>query len=321
MIMQKQKENLRIAFMGTPAFSVTILEALVENDYHVALAFSQDDKAVGRKKIIEKTPVKIFCEQKNIPIFTPQKIDVEAVALLQQFKIDLVILVAYGKILPQAFLEIPPLGAINIHPSLLPKFRGPSPIQNALLEGELVTGSTIMLMDAGVDTGDILRQKKISINPQETYIELSQKLAIFSSTLLLETMVDFLQGQIVPQKQDATQASYCKLIRRNDGQIHWQESGEAIFNKFRALAGWPGIYTLWEDGGQSRRIKLHSIGYVAGDFSSYRNGETFLQESALCVKTGTGAIAIHQLQLEGKTTMAAAKFLNGYKNFIGITLK
>ncbi len=319
--MQKKKENLRIAFMGTPAFSVVILEALVKNNYPIVLAFSQDDKAVGRKKILEKTPVKIFCEKENIPVFTPQKIDAEAMDLLQQFEIDLVILVAYGKILPAAFLATPPLGAINIHPSLLPKFRGPSPIQNALLNGETVTGSTVMLMDAGVDTGDILRQKELAIDTAETYVELSRRLADFSAALLLETLADFLQNQIVPQKQDATQASYCKLIRREDGQIRWSEDGKTIYNRFRALAGWPGIYTIWENQGQSKRIKLHEISYLAGDFSLYQNGEAFLQENALCVKADTGAIVIHQLQLEGKTSVTATQFLNGYKNFIGIILK
>jgi methionyl-tRNA formyltransferase len=319
--MNNNKEELRIAFMGTPAFSVTILEALKKNGYNIAMAFSQDDKAVGRKKVIEKTPVKIFCEQENIPIFTPKKIDAQAIKLLRQFEIDLIILVAYGKILPPDFLAVPPLGAINIHPSLLPKFRGPSPIQNALLEGDAITGSTIMLMDAGVDTGDILRQKEITISAQETYLELSAELASFSAALLLETLDDFLQNKILPQKQDTTQASYCKMIRREDGQISWLENGQTIFNKFRALAGWPGVHTLWEDGEQIKRIKLHQISYLEGDFLNRSIGETFLQDQKLCVKAGTGAIAIHQLQLEGKASIATNDFLNGYKNFIGIILK
>lgn len=319
--MGKNKKNLRIAFMGTPAFSVVILEALLKNGYPVVAAFSQGDKPVGRKKVREKSPVKIFCESRNIPVFTPEKINAATIKILQDFRIDLVILVAYGKILPQDFLATPALGAINVHPSLLPKFRGPSPVQNALLAGEKITGSTIMLMDAGVDTGDILSQQELSIAENETYPELKQRLATFSSRLLVETLADFLQDKIIPQKQDVSQASYCKLIKREDGQIDWHEDGTTIFNKFRAFFGWPGIYALWENAGSIKRIKLHKIQYLEGDFSAYQVGEVFCSGNLPCVKAGTGAILIQQMQLEGKAEMPAGNFINGYKNFIGSILK
>jgi methionyl-tRNA formyltransferase len=319
--MKKDKKNLKIAFMGTPDFSVHILESLLQNKYSIVAAFSQEDKIVGRKKIIKKSPVKIFCEENEIPIFTPKKMDKETVQILRDKQADLIILVAYGKILPKIVLETPPLGAINIHPSLLPKFRGPSPVQNALLEGEKITGSTIMLMDEGVDTGDILRQKKIPIDDQETYIELKKKLAPFSADLLAETLDDFLEGKIIPQKQDSSKASYCRLIKREDGKINWNENGKSIFNRFRAFFGWPGIYALWNSGGIAKRIKLNRISLIEGDFTDKKIGETFLHDDFLCVKCGAGAIAIHEMQLEGKVNMPSTSFINGYKNFLGAILE
>ena len=318
--MKKDKKNLRIAFMGTPEFSVHILEALLQNNYPVVAAFTQEDKIAGRKKILKKSPVKIFCEQNGIPTFTPKKLDDESVRILRDKQVDLIILVAYGKILPKNILETPPLGAINIHPSLLPKFRGPSPVQNALLHGEKITGSTIMLMDAGVDTGDILSQKEISIDDQETYVELKKKLAFFSADLLVGTLDDFLEGKITPQKQDSSKASYCKLIKREDGQISWSEDSKTIFNKFRAFFGWPGIYTLWRNNGEIKRIKLNKISCAEGEFADRKIGEAFLYNDSVCVKCGVGAIAIHEMQLEGKMNMSSANFINGYKNFIGAIL-
>lgn len=319
--MVKNKKELRIAFMGTPAFSVVILEALLKNNFPIFLAFTQEDKIVGRKKILEKSPVKLFCEKKNIPVFTPKKIDADVVQCLRDYKVNLVILVAYGKILPPAFLDTPALGAINVHPSLLPKFRGPSPVQNALLHGEKITGSTIMLMNAGVDTGDILSQKEFFIEDAETYPNLKQRLATFSAQLLVETLDSFLQDKIIPRKQDSSQASYCQLIRREDGQIDWHDAGIVIFNRFRAFSGWPGVYALWENEKSPKRIKLTKISYLAGDFSAYQIGEVFRNGDLPCVKAGVGAIAIHQMQLEGKSAIPASSFINGYKNFIGSILK
>jgi methionyl-tRNA formyltransferase len=319
--MQKNKENLRLAFMGTPEFSVVILESLLENGYPVVAAFSRTDKVIGRKKILEKTPVKICCEKNNIPVFTPEKIDAEALKVLIDFKIDLIILVAYGKILPKTFLDMPALGAINVHASLLPKYRGPSPVQNALLAGEKITGSTIMQMDAGIDTGDILRQKEFPIRDGEDYPALKKRMSHFSADLLIETLEYLLQGKVTPQKQDASLASYCQLIRREDGLIDWREDGRAIFNRSKAFSGWPGIYTFWENGGGKRRIKLNRISFVEGDFAERQIGEVFVENKLPCIKAGTGAIAIHEMQLEGKSNMSGANFLNGYKNFIGSIIK
>lgn len=318
--MTEDKKNLRVVFMGTPEFSAEILAALIAGGYGIVGVFTQSDKKVGRKRILEKSPVRVAAEKNGIPVFTPAKLHAEAVEELRSLKPDLIILVAYGKILPQAVLDLPRLGAINIHPSLLPKFRGPSPIQNALLNGEKMTGTTIMLMDAGIDTGDILRQKEIAIGPDETYVGLAGKLAGFSAGLLLETLDGFLAGKIVPQKQDGASASYCRLIGKDDGRIDWNGSAENIYDKYRAFASWPGVFTYWETDGQSKRLKLNRLSLAAGDSTALRSGTVFQRDGAVCVQTADGAVKLEEIQLEGKPPVSAGDFINGYKNFIGSRL-
>lgn len=315
--MLEKKQDLRIVFMGTPAFSATILASLLDAKYNIIGVFTQADKKVGRKQMLEKSPVKIIAEKNSIPVFTPRKLDAESIAKIQELQPDLIILAAYGKILPQAVLDLPKLGAVNIHPSLLPKFRGPSPIQNALLSGEKTTGTTIMLMDAGVDTGDILRQKEIAIAPSDTYLELAEKLAGLSAGLLLETLEDFLAGKIIPQKQNNAMASYCSLIKKDDGQIDWNKTAEEIFNAYRAFANWPGIFTVWN----GKRIKLNKINLAPNVHHSNSNGEVFQIDGIIYIQTASGAIEIVELQLEGKSNMSAKNFANGYKNFIGAILE
>lgn len=311
--MSKTKEVLQILFMGTPHFSAEILKALLAQKYDICGVFTQPDKKVGRKQILEKSPVKALAEEKNIPVFTPRRIDQEAIATAKNLNPDLIVLVAYGKILPQAFLDLPKKGAVNIHPSILPKFRGPSPIQNALLEGEKITGTTIMLMDAGMDTGDILKQETVEISSDETYFELEEKLIQLSSRLLLEVLPELIDQKIVPQKQDGEKATYCKMIAKNDGQIDWRASAEMIYNKYRAFANWPGIFTYWN----SKRLKLNKISLASVETSDHQPGEIFESSDGVCVQTGNGAIRIEELQPEGRPNMRIADFMNGQKKFIG----
>ena len=314
--MPENKNNPRVIFMGTPHFSAEILLVLLDHKYNICAAFTQPDKKVGRKQILEKSPVKVLAEKNDIPVFTPNKLDQEAVAIAKNLNPDLIILVAYGKILPQAFLDLPKTGAVNIHPSLLPKFRGPSPIQNALLEGEKITGTTIMLMDAGMDTGDILKQESIEILPDETYFELEEKLIRLSSRLLLEVLPELIDQKIIPQKQDGAKATYCRMIAKNDGQLDWRASSEMIYNKYRAFASWPGIFTYWN----SKRLKLNMISLAPKEVSQHDIGEVFKINDALYVQAGNGAIELKEVQLEGKPNMQISDFVNGQKNFIGSIL-
>lgn len=302
--------------MGTPSLSAEIFESLLEAGYNIVSVYSQPDKKVGRKQILEKTPVKLLAEKNNIPVYEPRKFDESAIELLRAQNPDLIILVAFGKILPKAALEIPRLGAINIHPSLLPKYRGPSPIQNALLNGEKITGTTVMLMDADVDTGDILAQQEISIDPDETYPELEKKLADLSSKLLLNTLPDWIRGKITPQTQNDSLASFCKLIQKADGKINWNAAAESIYNQYRAFFGWPGIFTLWNQ----KRLKLNKIRLASDSFEGYKIGEVFQINDIIYVKAKTGAIILEEIQLEGKPNTQAIHFLNGYPNFVGSIL-
>jgi methionyl-tRNA formyltransferase len=318
--MLKNKQKLRVLFMGTPEFSAKILEALLDDHYNIIGTFTQTDKKVGRKQTLQKSPVKTVAEKNNIPIFTPIRLNAEAIEKIQELQPDLIILVAYGKILPQAVLDLPRLGAVNIHPSLLPKFRGPSPIQNALLAGEKNTGTTIMLMDAGIDTGNILRQKEINIEKNDTYLELADKLAQLSAELLLKTLHDFLAGKVIPKKQNNASASYCQMIKKSDGQIDWQDLAENIYNKYRAFFVWPGSFALWQVSGQLKRIKLNKISLAEKESVSHQTGEVFQTDNGIFVQAKNGTIKLAELQIEGKPSTTTQAFINGHKNFIGSIL-
>ncbi|KKR22118.1 MAG: Methionyl-tRNA formyltransferase [Candidatus Moranbacteria bacterium GW2011_GWA2_39_41] len=314
--MTDTKENLRIVFMGTPEISADILSALLQDKYNIVGVYTQPDKRVGRKQVLQKSPVKTLAEKNSIPVFDPRRLDAEAIENLREMNPDLIVLIAYGKILPQVVLDLPRLGAVNIHPSLLPKFRGPSPIQSALLNGEKVTGTTIMLMDVGIDTGHILQQEQIDIDTNETYFELEKKLTKLSVKLLLETLPKLISGQAKPRKQNDNDATYCKMIRKEEGQVDWNQSAENIFNKYRAFASWPGIFTSWND----KHLKLNSVALATSSFAEYKNGEIFRIENSIFVQTASGAIELKEVQLEGKPVTKILNFSNGYKNFIGSIL-
>lgn len=316
--------ELKIIFAGTSPLAKDILEELVKNEYNIIAAMTQPDKKVGRKQEIIPNTVKTFCQEKNIDILQPEKIDAEFVQKIKDLKPDLVIVAAYGKILSQAFLDIPGFGCINVHTSLLPKLRGPSPIQNALLLGKTKTGVTIMLMDAGVDTGDVLTRFEVKIDSNDTTPTLSEKLSRHGAELLIKTIPLWINKQIEPEKQNNSHATLCQLIEKNDGKILWNETAQEIYNKFRAFYSWPGIFCFWSDGekGSIKRIKLTDISIEESLGSEKRHlGEVFKSNESLCVQTASGIIVIKKLQLEGKSEMDALSFTNGYPNFIGSILK
>lgn len=315
--MSEKKENLRVIFMGTPTIAADIFAALLQDNYNIISAYTQPDKKVGRKQIIEKSPVKILAEKNSIPVYDPRKLDEVAIEELRQQKPDLIILIAYGKILPLAVLDAPRLGAVNIHPSLLPKFRGPSPIQNVLLAGEKMTGTTVMLMDAGMDTGEILKQAEITVSDSETYAELEKKLTTLSIETLLETLPKWLAGEVAPQKQAAANATYCKMIRKEDGKIDWNDSAQVSHNKYRAFKSWPGIFTLWN----GKRLKLNSIKLAMRADHTHTSGEIFKADDSIYIQTNSGAIELTEVQLEGKPNTKITDFVNGHKNFVGSILK
>ena len=321
--MSKDPIELKVIFMGTSAFAAEVLKALLENKYNVVSVYTRPDKKVGRKKELQKSSVKEVAEKNKIKIFQPEKFDEKTVEDLKNQKPDLIVVTAYGRILPKAVLEVPGFGSINVHPSLLPRFRGPSPIQNAILEGEKETGTTIMLMSEEMDAGDILAQEKISISTDETYFDLSEKLASFSAELLLKTLPLWIKRKIVPEKQNDSEASYCQLIERSDGRVVWADDAISIYNRARAFSPWPGIFTFWEKDGCNLRLKLlkAALWKNYSQKNEKKIGEVFEEENKIAVQTSSGALVLEEVQLEGKSKMDIQEFINGYPNFLGSLLK
>jgi methionyl-tRNA formyltransferase len=320
--MAKNIQEIKIVFMGTSSFADVILNSLIGEKYNIAGVYTAPDKKIGRKQILEKSIVKITAEKNNFDVFQPEKFDETAVCELENIKPDLIIAAAYGKILPASVLEIPKYKCINIHTSLLPKYRGPSPIHNALLEGETETGTTVMLMGVGIDTGDILAQKKTAIHPDELFPELMGKLTGISSSLLSETIPEWISGKIKPQKQDDLKATFCKLIKKNDGYILWSDDAKLIYNKYRSFYSWPGIFAFWENKGVNLRINFRKIGYFEKNLEKERHlGEVFKMEDKIFVQTVLGVIILQEVQMEGKNPVDIKDFINGYPDFIGSVLK
>ena len=308
--------------MGTSEIAKEILEALIRGKYNVIAVLTQPDKKIGREQLVKKGPVKEFSEINKIPTFQPLKLNEEIVEKIKELGPDLIIVIAYGKIIPKEILEIPQFKSINIHPSLLPKFRGPSPIQNAILAGEKETGVTIMLMDEKMDHGDILFQKKVQIYPEDTTEILTKKIAPVSSKLLLETIPLWIEEKIKPLKQDDTQATYCQLVEREDGHIFWDLSAEDIFNKYRAFQPWPGIFSVWKKEGEIFRIKLTNIKIDKKKTEKkYEIGEVFETDGEIKVKSMDNSIVLEEIQLEGKKPTSIKDFVNGHKDFLGSKLK
>ncbi len=320
--MQKKSIKLRVVFMGTSSFADTILKALLSAQYNIISVYTQADKKVGREQKLKKSAVKITAENNKIPVFSPAKFEEGEIKELAGQKPDLIVVAAYGKILPKTVLDLPGFGAINTHASLLPDYRGPSPIQNAILDGEKETGVTIMLMDEGIDTGAILSQKKTKIAPHETSIELTKRLADLSSELLLETIPLWVKRKIEPKPQDNSKATLCQLIERSDGKILWVNDATAIYDQYRAFFSWPGVFTFWERDNFNTRVKLNKIALAEKDSpEKYRVGEVFKMGDNIAVQSGSGIIFLEEIQPEGKNNMKVSDFINGNPGFIGSILK
>ena len=308
--------------MGTSSLAAKILEELISKKYNISAVFTQPDKKAGRKNKIRESTVKQIAKKNEIKIFQPHKFNKETTNILKEIKPDLIVVAAYGKILPEEILEIPGFGALNVHTSLLPAFRGPSPIQNAILSGMTTTGVTIMKMDKGVDTGDIVSQKKIAIGTTETSRDLSEKLSTLGAQLLIETIPDWINKKIEPSPQDNSRATLCQLIERSDGHIFWDDSAENIFNRSRAFFPWPGIFSFWENDNAIKRIKLVRISLQKKNSQTkYRLGEVFQLGEKIGVQTGEGVIILEVIQPEGKEEMHIGDFINGYPKFIRSILK
>ena len=318
----KNPIKLRTIFMGTSSFAVEILDTLLKNDYNIISVYTQPDKKSGRHQEIKASAIKVLSQKKQLPILEPEKFDEKTISSLKSQKPDLIIVASYGKILPKTVLDLPGFGAINVHPSLLPKFRGPSPIQNTILDGVSKTGVTLILMNEEIDAGDIISQKEFTLSPQETYPKVLEKASVVSAKLLLETLPRWVERKIKPLKQNENQATYCQLIERNDGKIIWENDAQFIYNQWRAFIQWPGIFTYWESKGFNLRLKLSKIKLLKKEIGDdYKIGQVFKLDKKVAVRAGYQAIILEKVQLEGKKEMKIDEFINGHPTFIGSLLK
>ncbi len=297
---------MRIVYMGTPDFAVPALRALAASPKHeVAAVFTQPDKPQGRKQIMTPPDVKVCALELGIPVCQPSSMKTdEALELLDSFAPEVIVVAAYGQILPKPVLELPKYGCVNIHGSLLPKYRGAAPIQQAVLDGEAVTGVTAMLMDVGLDTGDILMKKETPIGENETAGELFDRLSRLGAELILETLDGLEAGTLVPEKQDEALATHTAKIDKSLCPVDFNKSAEEVHNKIRGLYPWP-VATCELAG---KRVRLHRAAIVD---KSGRPGE-LLSEKPLIIACGSKAIELLELQPEGKKKMTAEAFAAGY---------
>jgi methionyl-tRNA formyltransferase len=305
---------MRVIFFGTPNFAIPPLKALLKTDFEIVGVFTEAPRPVGRHQEILPSPVKIFAEKNNLPVFMPENAKSPEVAKqINALAPDVAVVTAYGQILPQELLKIPKFGFINIHPSLLPKYRGASPIQSAILAGEMETGITIMLMDAKMDHGPILAQEKIAIGDDEDTPSLLARTAELGAKILPRVIIDFVGGKIEPKEQNHEAATFTKILKKEDGKIDWQKSAREIYNQIRALRPWPGTWSIFKIKNQELRIKILDGRPIKKSLEKIEIG-TFLKtpDGRLAIKCGDDALIISKLQPEGKKEMSAAEFIRGY---------
>lgn len=302
--------------MGSAEFSAPILVSLIEN-FNVKAVVTETDKLAGRKKTIISPVTKTIADKYEIPCFQPQKVrnNSEFIKDIKDLNPDVVIVCAYGKILPEEFLQIPTYGCVNVHPSLLPVYRGPSPIQTALFNGDLITGISIMLLNDKMDEGDIIYQEKVKINEKEGFKSLSKRLAEKSASILTEQLSNYIAGELTLVKQDDSHASYCQKIKKEDGLINWDSSAEQIMNQMRAFEDWPGTYTYYN----GKKIDIIQADIVLDDDKN-KPGLIYKKNNQILVKCGLGSLELRELKLEGKNNSSVISFINGHQDFVGSNL-
>lgn len=309
---------MRLVFMGTPDFAVASLEALLRSDDSVVGVVTQPDRPKGRGQILTPSPVKLLAQRELIPLLQPLKMkDPEFSQALAGWKPDLIAVTAFGRILPPAILSLPPHGCINVHGSLLPKYRGAGPIQWAIINGETETGITTMLMDEGMDTGAMLLQEAIPITVDDTAGTLSPRLAELGGRLLVETIARFKAGTLVPRQQDSSQATFAPLLKKEDGVIDWALSAAALANRVRGLSPWPGAYTTVAGGG---RWTIWRALALPGPATKPPGMVVAVSNEAIHVATGEGVLALLELQPANSRRMAVSQFLAGHPVAVGLQL-
>jgi methionyl-tRNA formyltransferase len=306
-------QSLDLVFCGTPSFAVPTLEKLVDAGFRVPLVITQPDRPKGRGLELVSSPVKQTAEKRGLPIYQPEKIkqNQELRAKLEAVHPKAIIVVGYGRIIPRWMLQLPEYGNINLHASLLPKYRGAAPIQWAIASGETVTGVTTMRIDEGLDTGDILLQKETTITPEETAETLSPKLAVVGADLIVETLRGLQAGTLRPQQQNDELATLAPILKKEDGRIDFRRSAQEIYNRLRGFQPWPGAFTSF----RGRGLNITAIKPAS---EQVPQGELLVKNGQLFVGCGDGsAIELLEVQLDGKKRISAGDFVHGYRSQTG----
>lgn len=308
---------MKIIFMGTPDFAVGTLEALIEAGHEVVLAVTQPDKPKGRGKEMQYTPVKECALKHDIPVFQPRRVrEEECIEELRKYNADIMVVVAFGQILPKEILEMCTYGCVNVHASLLPKYRGSAPIQWAIIDGEEVTGVTTMQMDEGLDTGDMLLKTEVTIEPKETGGSLFNKLADAGAKLCVETLGALQNKTVTPIPQGETTTAYAKMLDKQLGNIDWNKTAVQIERLIRGLTPWPSAYTNWND--KVMKIWDAEVSDIDAETEDAKPGTIVkVEKDAFYVQTGEGLLKVCELQIPGKKRMDAGAFLRGYQVKVG----
>lgn len=309
---------MNLIFFGTQEWAGQLLEQVVQDGFfRVVAVVTQPDRPSGRARKPTPSPVKQMALKHGLTVLQPETLaDDTILDQLRSLDPRVALVVAFGRLLPKRLLDLVPLGFVNVHPSLLPRWRGPSPVQTALAAGDRVSGVTIMKLDSQMDHGPILAQQRLEIAPLETAESFMRRVADTSESLLLDTLKGYIEGRIVPIEQDHSQATFCKMLEREDGRIDWRDTAEAIERKIRAYQPWPGTWTVVEDEGRALRLKIIEA-LLSKDHSETPSAHLFAHGQRLFVLTGSGVLEITVLQPEGKPPMPAQAFLSGYGRLLG----
>lgn len=314
-------KQTKIIFLGTPHFAVPALAALVDAGFNVVAVVTKQDEPAGREQVIIPPPVKVFAEERGVPVFQPEILSPDYWnAHLPEA--DCMVVAAYGKLIPASLIAIPRFGVVNVHPSLLPRLRGPSPIQYAILQGAEETGISIMQIDELMDHGPVFAQKRIVLQKKIGYKALHDTLAKESAELLVTTLPKIFSGEISPVPQNDDKATYSKILKRDDGRINWARPALEIERMVRAFLQWPGSWTLWPAEKQIYRIRIEEADLSVSEIPVGSPGYVWQEqgEAYPLVKTGRGSLVIKKLTAGGKNALDAREFLRGYPQFIGTTL-
>ena len=317
-------KKVKVLFMGTPEFSLPGFKALIEaKDFEIVGVYTQSDKPVGRKQTLTAPPVKLLAQEYGLKVFQPLKIKPE-LENIKNLAPDLIVVIAYGKIIPQEILDIPKYGCINVHASLLPKYRGAACLNAPILNGDTKTGITIMKMEAGLDTGPIIKQAEINLSGEEKLKDVHDKLSVLGAEILVPTLRLWIEGKVEAQEQNDEEATYIKILKKEDGKLDFDKNAEELERMIRAYNPWPGTYALLEGEAlkviEAKIVKESEVNNQE-ELKLLKIGKIYQENKRLLVKCGQNYLDILKLQLSGKKALSAQEFLNGNQDIIGKILK